>query len=173
MKFILLLFTSFSMLLSHPHTFIDIHPTLKEQSDSSTTLNFKWVLDDMTSSMLIMELDKNGDAKIDDRENTHIYNEYFSIFKDYNYYTFVKVAGKSIKLPKPKNFRATIENNKLCYSFDIEFKHKIKNIVLEFGDSDMYVAMILKKEFVNAKDLDVVVTGVDNDFYYGFRLEFK
>ena len=173
MKSILILSLFISSLFSHPHTFIDVYPTVKVQSDSTSVVNFKWVLDDMTSTILIMELDKDGDGKINNKENSYIEKEYFSIFKNYSYYTFIKVDAKDIKLPAPENFRATIENNKICYSFDIKLKHNIKNTVFEFGDSDFYVAMILKDEFVDAKGLDIKVTGVDNDFYYGFRLEFK
>ncbi len=173
MKSILILSLFISSLFAHPHTFIDVYPTVKMQSDSASVVNFKWVLDDMTSTILIMELDKNTNGKIDESENSYICDEYFSIFKDYSYYTYIKVLGKDIKFPEPENFRATIENNRICYSFDIRVEHNIKNIVFEFGDSDFYVAMVLKDEFVDAKGLDVKVTGVDNDFYYGYRLEFK
>jgi len=173
LKAIFILSVFISSLFSHPHTFIDVYPTVKVQSDSATVVNFKWVLDDMTSTILIMELDKDGDGKINEKENSFIHDVYFSLFKDYSYYTYIKVKGKDIKLPEPKNFRATIENNKICYSFDIELKHDIKNTVIEFGDSDFFVAMVLKDEFVKADGLHAKVTGVDNDFYYGFRLEFK
>ena len=173
MKSILYLSIFISVLFSHPHTFIDVYPTLKVKENSTTTLNFKWVLDDMTSTILIMELDENGNGKIDEKENSHIYNEYFSIFKGYDYYTFVKVDGKDLKLPEPENFRATIENNKICYSFDIKLGYNIKDIVIEFGDSAYYVAMVLKEKFVDAKGLSVKITKVDNDIYYGYRLELK
>ncbi len=173
MKSILILSLFISSLFSHPHTFIDVYPTVKVQSDSTSVVNFKWVLDDMTSTILIMELDKNGNGKIDESENSYIYGEYFSIFKDYDYYTYIIVDGKNVKLLEPENFRATIENSKICYSFDIKLNYNIKNIVIEFGDSAYYVAMILKEKFVDAKGLSVKVTKVDNDIYYGYRLELK
>ncbi len=173
MKIILILSFFIVSLFAHPHTFIEVYPTIKVKDDSSSVVNFKWVLDDMTSTILIMELDRDGNAKIDEKENAFIEKEYFSIFENYNYYTFVIVDKKAVKFPQVENFRATIENNKICYSFDIELKYNMKNIVFEFGDSDFYVAMVLKKEFVDAKGFDVKVTGVDNDFYYGYRLELK
>ena len=173
MKSILILSLFISSLFSHPHTFIDVYPTVKVQSNSTTVVNFKWILDDMTSTILIMELDKNGNGKIDEKENSYIYDEYFSIFRGYDYYTYIKVDGKNIKLPEPENFRATIENSKICYSFDIKLSYKIEDIVMEFGDSAYYVAMVLKEKFVDAKGLSVKVTKVDNDIYYGYRLELK
>ena len=109
---------------------------------------------------------------IDKKENDYIEKEYFSMFKPYNYYTYVKVDKKVIKF-KPKNFKATIENYKLCYSFDINGEFDIKNTIFEFGDSDFYVAMVLKDEFVTIKGASGKVSGIDNDFYYGYKLEFK
>ena len=173
MKSILILSLFISSLFSHPHTFIDVYPTVKVQSDSVSVVNFKWVLDDMTSTILIMELDRDGDGKINEKENAFIEKEYFSIFKGYDFYTYAKVDGKSIELLEPENFRATIENNKICYSFDIKLNNNIKNTVFEFGDSAYYVAMILKEKFVDAKGLSVKITKVDNDIYYGYRLELK
>lgn len=160
-------------LYAHPHTFIEVYPTIHVKENSTSTVHFKWMLDDMTSAMLIMELDQNGDGKIDNRENKLIYADYFSIFEDYSYYTYIKVNNRSIRFPEPQNFKASIENNKICYSFDIDVEEDIKNIVFEFGDSDFYVAMVLKEEFVKASGLETSVSGVDNDFYYGYKLELK
>ena len=173
MKTVIFLFIFISSLFSHPHTFIDVYPTLTLQESSKSTIHFKWILDDMTSTILIMELDQNGDGEIDEKENRYIESEYFSIFEGYDYYTYIKVGKKDVKLPTPKNFKATIQNNKICYSFDITLNYNIKDIAIEFGDSAYYVAMVLKEKFVDAKGLEVKVTDVDNDIYYGYRLELR
>ena len=173
MKLLFLFLLFFSSLYSHPHTFIEVHPTIEFKDNKTSSIHFKWVLDDMSSAILIMELDKNGDGMISKRENDFIQKEYFSIFEDYSYYTHIKVDSKLIKTLKAENFKATIENHKLCYSFDIMGDFSAKNTVLEFGDSDFYVAMVLKEEFLNINGSLANVTGVDNDFYYGYKLEFK
>ena len=172
MRTILILSLFISSLFSHPHTFIDVHPTIEVKNDSTVIVNFKWVLDDMASTILIMDLDQNGDGKIDEKENNYIYEEYFSVFREYDYYTYIKVDGKDTALPEPENFRATIENNKICYSFDIKLNYDIKSVVIEFGDSSYYVAMVLKEKFVDAKGLSVKITKIDYD-YFGYRLELK
>ena len=173
MKSILFLAILFSSLFSHPHTFIEVHSTLKVKNDSEFTLNFKWVLDDMTSTILIMELDTNADGTIQESENKYIYKEYFSMFREYDYYTYLKVKGKPFTLGEPKNFHTTIENNRICYSFDIEVNAAIKDTLVEFGDKSYYVAMVLKKEFVVAEGYETQVTRIDTDEYYGFSLAFK
>ncbi|MEA1955704.1 MAG: DUF1007 family protein [Campylobacterota bacterium] len=168
-KFLLFLLITTS-LFSHPHTFIDIYPTIKK--DKPNTINFKWKLDEMTSSMLMMDLDQNMDGKFDANEIKFIEDEYFSMFIPYSYYTYIFINGKKQKLSTPKNFNATIENHQICYAFDIKLPAKLENIYFEFGDTDFYNALILKDKFINTPNIKTKIIGVDNDFYYGYRLEF-
>ncbi len=172
MKSIFTLFLLISSVFAHPHTFIEVYPSIEVKDSKFTKVHFKWVLDEMTSTILIMELDANANGKIDKKENTYIEKEYFSMFKPYSYYTYLKINNKVMKF-KPKNFKATIENNRICYSFEINGDFNIKNTIFEFGDSDFYVAMILKDKFLNINGAKGKTTGVDNDFYYGYKLELK
>ena len=173
MKTILLYILFLTSAFAHPHTFIEVYPTINVKDSKFSTVNFKWVLDEMTSTILIMELDSNANGKIDENENKYIEEEYFSMFETYNYYTHIKQNSKNIKQIKPKNFKATIENNRLCYSFDIDGDFDIKNTVFEFGDSDYYVAMVLKQEFVSVNGAVSKISSVDNELYYGYKLELK
>ncbi|MCK5111191.1 MAG: DUF1007 family protein [Arcobacteraceae bacterium] len=172
-KIFCLICLGFNFVSAHPHTFIEVYPTIKVKNNTTVKINFKWKLDEMTSSMLIMEFDQNGDGKIDKKENKFIYTSYFISLKDYNFYTDIKIKDKTQFFPEPKNFKATIENNKICYSFDIEEKYNIKDTKFDFGDEEFFVAMILKKEFVKVTGADFKVSELDNDFYFGYRLELK
>jgi len=160
-------------LLAHPHTFIDVYLTINVKDGKTNSINFKWKIDEMTSTMLIMDVDSDGNGKISSKENRFIKNNYFTVFEDYNFYTYIKVDGKVIPFPKTKNFKATIENHRVCYSFDIEGDFNMKKTVIEVGDTDFYVAMMLKQEFLNISGAKAIATGVDNDFYYGYKVEFK
>jgi ABC-type uncharacterized transport system substrate-binding protein len=173
LKKILLYFILTISLFAHPHTFIDVYPTINFIDGSSKKINFIWKIDEMTSTILIMDIDTDGDGKISSRENRFIRDNYFTVFEDFNYYTHIKIEGKKIPFPQVKNFKATIENHQICYSFDIEGDFKINNTTLEFGDSDFYIAMILKDKFIKVNGAKAIATGVDNDFYYGYKLEFK
>lgn len=159
-------------LFAHPHTFIDVYPRIVFTDGVASKIHFTWKIDEMTSSMLILDVDSDGDGKLSKKESEFIKDEYFTIFKDYNYYTFIRVNEKETPFPKVKNFVATIENHQVCYSFDIEGDFVAKDLALEFGDTDFYVAMQLKKKFVDVKGADIKVSDVDGDFYYGYRLEF-
>ncbi|MEA3229167.1 MAG: DUF1007 family protein [Campylobacterota bacterium] len=160
-------------LFAHPHTFIDVYPTINIKDGKAQTIHFKWKIDEMTSSMLIMDVDSDGDGKINSKENRFIRDTYFTVFTEYNYYTHIKIDGKTIPFPQTKNFKASIENHRVCYSFDIEGDFDMKRTIIEVGDSDFYVAMVLKQEFLSIKGMNAQATGVDNEFYYGYKVEFN
>ncbi len=171
MKYIYLILLYTISLWGHPHTFIEIYPTIKVKDNKITKIHFKWKFDEMTSSMLLMEFDANGNGKIDKNENIYIYLNYFIRLGDYNFYTDIKINDKIHNFTKPKNFKATIENFKICYSFDIKENYNIKNLKIDFGDEDFFIAPILKKEFTKITGATAKITELDNDFYFGYRLE--
>ncbi|MBT3281261.1 MAG: DUF1007 family protein [Campylobacteraceae bacterium] len=160
-------------LFAHPHTFIEIYPTIEVKNNQTNKINFKWVLDEMTSSMLIMEFDQNSNNKIDEDENIYILDNYFAPLKDYNFYTNIRLNDKIQFFPKTTNFKATIEENRICYYFDIQEKYNIKDVKFDFGDEDFFVAMVLKKEFIEIIGAQAKIIDLDNDFYFGYRLELK
>lgn len=156
-------------LYAHPHTFIDVYPNIKISKDGYIKkVNIKWVMDEMTSSMLIMEFDDNGDSKINKSENDYIKKNYFLSLKDYDFYMHLKQKYKI------KDFFAQIEDNKIIYNFSIFLnkKIKVKNFTISFYDTDFFVAMRLKKEFVK-QNIPYKVDDIDGDFYYGYKITYK
>lgn len=172
-KVIIYLLLSISFMKAHPHTFIDVYPTLHLNGDKIIKTHIKWKMDDMSSAMLIMEFDLDANGKLDANENKFVYENYFISLKEYNFYMDIIVNNKITNLPIPTNFKAFIEDNRLCYSFDIEKKYNFKNTKFEFYDKDFFVAMMLKKEFVKAGKREVKITGEDKDFYFMYRLELE
>jgi len=172
LKSLLLLFLLHLSLFGHPHTFMDVYPTIKVEKGHTSSIHFKWVFDEMTSSMLIMDIDSNGNGKIEAKENFFIYANYFITLEDYGFYTHVTVDSKPVELPKPKNFKATIENHRVCYSFDIEANYDITKTAFSFGDEELYVACMLKKEFLNVVGAQVKITELKDDFF-GYKLELQ
>lgn len=171
MKTLLLFFIFLTTLFAHPHTFIEVYPTIKQKGSNIDHIHFKWEIDEMTSAILIMEFDQNFNGKIDKEENEFIKENYFKDLANYNYYTDIKIDKKVI-VTKPRNITATIENGKVCYNFEIHINSPKEKIELDFYDEDRFVAMILKKEFVKSK-LSYSIKDVDNDIYFAYRLSFN
>lgn len=149
--FILFLLTVSSQ--AHPHTFIEVKPSIQVIKKQINKLSIKWVLDEMTSMMLIMELDNNANGKFEKDENTYIYENYFASLKKYNFYMEIDSKNKNLQL-SPKNFKASIEKNQLVYSFDIEEKLDLKDLKINFYDEELFVGLILEKKYIEVLGLD-------------------
>ncbi len=160
MKYLLsiLIFTTLSF--AHPHTFIEVYPTVYSKNKNIDKINIKWVIDEITSMMLIMEFDVNGNGKIDKDENQFIHDNYFASLEQYNFYMDIQ-SKKSTSLPViPENFKATIKDNKIVYNFDIQEVVKIPNIKINFKDETLFVGMILKEEYINIASNDKKLTNI-------------
>ena len=158
-------------LFAHPHTFLDVYANVKSENQKIKSINFKWIFDDMTSQLLIMEFDQNMDGRIDKNEMEYIKTNYFDYLKQFNYYTNIKIENKS-QFAKPINFKSYIENMRVVYQFDLNFNYDKSKIKIELYDEDMFTALVLKKEFITSK-IKYKVSDVDNDIYFGYRLEFE
>ncbi|RXJ77082.1 hypothetical protein CRV03_07405 [Arcobacter sp. F155] len=133
---------------SHPHSFIEVFPTLNIKGNKVSNLNIKWVLDEMTSSMLIMELDSNGDGKIDKKENEFIYKNYFISLEEYNFYTEIKSLNHTKNNLIPKDFKAYIKEQRMIYSFDINKAYPLEDLKISFFDKDLFMGLVLEKEYI-------------------------
>ncbi|MFK2822985.1 DUF1007 family protein [Arcobacter sp. YIC-80] len=138
---------------SHPHTFIEVKPTINIKKETIDNFNIKWIIDEMTSMMLIMELDTDANGKFDKNENKYIFENYFSSLEKQNYYMSIYLEKKNITI-KPKNFKASIEKNRLIYSFNIENIKTLKNLKIEFFDKDLFVGMIIEKKYIKTIGLN-------------------
>lgn len=138
---------------SHPHSFFEVFPSLYSKGNIINKINIKWYIDDISSSMLIMEFDKNFNGKIDKNEINYIYREFFSPLDEYNFYITIKENNKKIKLKAPSNFKAFIDKNRVVYSFDIVQNFNLKNMRIYFEDKELFVGMILKEEFISLKGI--------------------
>ena len=158
----------FVVLYAHPHTFIDLYPKVAIKNKLIQKLHLDWLMDEMTSSMLIMEFDQNSDGYLDKDENKYIEENYFLTLKDYDFYMHLKY--KYIL----KNFQASIVKNRIQYGFDLFFDKKIpiKNFSIDFYDTDFFVSMQLKKEFIT-QNIKYKIEDIDGDFYYGYKLMYK
>jgi len=152
-KKIILLILIFIYGHSHPHTFIEVKPTIEIKNEKINKLHVKWILDEMTSMMLITELDEDANGKFNKSENTYIYKNYFSSLENQNFYMKILSNKNNVSI-NPKNFKASIKNDKLIYSFDIEQKINTKNLKIEFKDKDLFVGMMLEKDYIKLSGVD-------------------
>ena len=167
-KIIVYILISTIALYAHPHTFIEVYPTLIQKNKYVQKIKIKWIMDEMTSSMLVMEFDQNGNGKIDKDENDYIKDNYFLSLEDYGFYTDLPCRYKV------SDFQAYITDNKIEYDFSITplKKQKVKGFEMKFYDEDFFVSMQLKEKFITQK-IPHIVKDLDGDWYYGYILIYK
>ena len=77
MKILINLILFINILNAHPHTFIEVYPNIEIKNKIIEKINFTWKLDEMTSSMLIMEFDQDQNGNFDKKEIQYIYDYIF------------------------------------------------------------------------------------------------
>lgn len=130
---------------SHPHTFIEVEPNIEIKDEKIKKFNIKWTLDEMTSMMLIMELDTDANGKFDTNENSYIFDNYFSSLEKQNFYMSINSNKQELTI-KPNMFKASINNNRLIYDFYIQKNISLENLKIDFFDEDLFVGMMLEKK---------------------------
>ena len=153
------------LLYAHPHIFVDAH--VEVQNDKIFIL---WSFDEMTSSILMSDYDKNKDKKLDDKEIAFMKKDHFDSLAPLSYFLHFFDGEKEQNIIITNDFSASFENNKLIYIFSIP-KPKLKQYELRFYDADMYLAIVVKPEFLTCKKPSICVAkGYDADYYYGYKV---
>jgi ABC-type uncharacterized transport system substrate-binding protein len=168
MKTVFLILFSPLLLFAHPHTFIDVHPTLKEES-----ITLAWVFDEMTSQILMMDFDTDHDMELDAQESERIYANNFASLYSFEYYTYLYRGAMKLPTPEAHAFSASVRNGRVAFAFTLSLPKGVDRIM--FYDEEMFSAFVLKEAFVKKTDPQkrCRIKKLDGDFYFGYILELQ
>lgn len=143
--------------LAHPHVFVDASLTVIANDDGTVKeLRNVWRFDDVFSSSVLMDFDKNADLKFSHDELEELAQTIHDSLADYSYFTFITQNGKQIEIAPPDKLHTDFKDERLLVFFAVKPKTpmKIKG-KLSFGvhDPTLYTAI----DF--AKDTDLVAQG--------------
>jgi ABC-type uncharacterized transport system substrate-binding protein len=143
--------------LSHPHIFAEARVEIVAADDGTLKeLRNVWRFDDIFSSSVLMDFDKNSDLKLDHSELSEIANTIRDSLGDYSYFTFITQDGASSEVAKPDVFNVDFKDNQLLVFFVAKPKTPVKisgHISIGIYDPTLYTAI----DF--AKDEDMMVEG--------------
>ncbi len=105
--------------LSHPHVFITQRVKIVFDAQGLAGFKIYWMFDDMFTSMIAGDYDKNQNKVLEKNEVALIKKEAFSYVSNYNYFTFVKIDGKIFDVKFIQDFSAELHDKKLVYKFFI------------------------------------------------------
>jgi ABC-type uncharacterized transport system substrate-binding protein len=129
----------------HPHVFAEARLDVVVSPDETVkSLRHLWRFDDVFSSTVLMEFDKNSDLKLDDSELEDVSKTVFDSLAEYNYFQLVTADGKDIKMKPPAKLMANYENDQLIILFESEPDQPLKlSGKVDFGiyDPTFYTAI--------------------------------
>jgi ABC-type uncharacterized transport system substrate-binding protein len=129
----------------HPHVFAEARLDVVLNPDHTVkSLRHLWRFDDLFSSTVLMEFDKNSDLKLDDTELKEVANTIYTSLAEYGYFQIVTSNGKDVKMKPPAHLMANYENDQLIVLFESEPEQPLKlSGKIDFGvyDPTFYTAI--------------------------------
>lgn len=139
----------------HPHVFAEARLDVVVNPDLTVkSLRHLWRFDDVFSSTVLVEFDKNSDLKLDDAELQEVSDTIFNSLAEYNYFQIVTAEGKDVAMKPPAGLMVNYENDQLIVLFETEPKEALKLAgKVDFGvyDPTFYTAI----EFVEDENMAV------------------
>lgn len=145
----------------HPHVFAEARLDVLVNPDRTVkSLRHVWRFDDLFSSTVLMEFDKNGDLKLDDAELKDVSDTVYESLAEFGYFQIVMVDGKDAAMNPPPKLMANFEQDQLLILFESEPEEPLRlSGKVSFGvyDPTFYTAI----DFI--EDDNMAVDGMPAD----------
>ncbi len=102
---------------AHPHIFIDNTVEAVFSAQGLQGIRITWLFDPMTSSQYILDLDSNGDGRLDPEEWRAIRDDIAGFLSEEQFFLYARVNGARVRIPTIRDFIAMFENGILSYTF--------------------------------------------------------
>ncbi|MES0172531.1 DUF1007 family protein [Mesorhizobium sp. M0006] len=111
---------------AHPHVFAEARLDLTVGPDRTIkSLRHLWRFDDLFSSTVLMEFDKNSDLKLDAEELDEVALTIHASLAEYNYFQLVTLNGKDVMMAPPPKFSVSYEKDQLVVQFETQPKDRL------------------------------------------------
>ena len=149
--------------LVHPHVLAEARLDVVVNPDQTVkSLRHLWRFDDLFSSTVLMEFDKNADLKLDDAELQDVSKTVYDSLAEFDYFQLVTADGKDVLMKPPPMLIANYEDDQLIILFESEPKDPLKlEGKVDFGvyDPTFYTAIdFVEDENMAVKDLPPTCT---------------
>lgn len=166
--------------LAHPHVFADTKFDIIID-DKYAYVEAYWYFDEMTSQIIVMEYDKNGNGKLDTDEIDSLKKNFFNDLSEFDYYTFAYQNNQPLVLSKPDGLDIFIDGLNVVYRFHTKTTIDLNKNSLKIGsfDKENYTAfrldpqttVTIKNKSIKLKSLNSVLE--DMDYYVANMLIIK
>jgi len=106
---------------AHPHIFAEARlEVVSDDSGMITELRNVWRFDEIFSSSVLMDFDKNTNLKLDPDELAEVGKTVRDSLADFNYYMSVSENGKTIPVAKPDAINVDYKDGQLLMFFSVK-----------------------------------------------------
>lgn len=136
---------------AHPHVWVQMRSDIVFNDQGLISgVNLIWTFDDAYAQLALEGLDKNGDGVFDPSELEPLTRENLDSLKDYNYFTYIRYAGKLQPIAAPTNAGQTFSQNKLQLHFQVPLVTPVDptkgEFVLKVFDPEFYISFDYPKD---------------------------
>ncbi|UVD56169.1 DUF1007 family protein [Rhizobium sp. Pop5] len=144
---------------AHPHIFVEARLEVVAGKDGSVEeLRNVWRFDEVFSSSVVMDFDKNTDLKLEPDELAEVGKTVKQSLADYDYYMNLTINGKNITVQKPDTIHVDYKDGQLLMFFAVKPAEKMPlKGKLTFGiyDPTLYTSI----DFPTDNELAIVGDG--------------
>ncbi len=134
-----------SLAIAHPHIFAEARlEIVSDEKNEISELRNVWRFDELFSSSVVLDFDKNANAQLDPEELAEVGKTVLDSLQEYDYYTTIFDNGKNVKVQKPAEIHADYKDGQLLLFFSVKPAEPIAlKGKMSFGvyDPSMYTAM--------------------------------
>ncbi|MBB4292781.1 ABC-type uncharacterized transport system substrate-binding protein [Rhizobium leguminosarum] len=144
---------------AHPHIFVEARLEVVADKDGSVEeLRNVWRFDEVFSSSVVMDFDKNTDLKLEPNELAEVGKTVKQSLAEYDYYMNLTINGKNITVQKPDIIHVDYKDGQLLMFFAVKPAEKMPlKGRLTFGvyDPSLYTSI----DFPTDNELSLVGDG--------------
>lgn len=131
--------------LAHPHIFTEARMEVIAGDDGNVAeLRNVWRFDEVFSSSVLLDFDKNTDLKLDEAELDELGETMRTSLADFHYFTTMTANGANVAVQKPEKIHVGFQDNQILVFFSVKPEKTIPiKGKLTFGvyDPSMYTAI--------------------------------
>lgn len=107
--------------LAHPHVFADSRMEIVGNPDGTlAAVRDIWRFDELFSSSVLVDFDANGNGTLDPDELDKVGETVRESIAEWDFYTFVTVANRDVKLVPPDKIRGLYDHGRLTLFFEMK-----------------------------------------------------
>lgn len=179
----LILLIGVAPVFAHPHVFVDSKIKVVFNEKGLAGIHNRWVFDELYSTAMASSGDADGDGKISATENDWFYKTIMAPNQEKNYFNYVLLGSKFVKISRLDNFKASLQGSRLVLEFDAKFEIPVTAdytmFVVVVADPTNYIQMTTDMENADVQspeslEVEYFADGLDGlSLFKAFRSEIE